>query len=238
MYRIAICEDEPLMAQENEATLCRVLEAGHFQRDIDFSVSSFSAAEPLLTALRNQPSAFHLLLLDIRLARENGVELANRLREWNVDCSIIYITSYDEYMSGSFATHPLEYLMKPVDEERLEKAIQWDLQKNYRPEQLALPVKGGSRRVEAKDILYAEAVNHKSAVHLPGEEIPVSLSFRELLSLLRGDTFCRCHHSFVVNLEHVLKQTTRGLLLDTEMEIPVSRTYRQEVAKRLVAFIK
>ena len=65
MYRIAICEDEPLMAQENEATLCRVLEAGHFQRDIDFSVSSFSAAEPLLTALRNQPSAFHLLLLEI-----------------------------------------------------------------------------------------------------------------------------------------------------------------------------
>ena len=141
MYRIAICEDEPLMAQENEATLCRVLEAGHFQRDIDFSVSSFSAAEPLLTALRNQPSAFHLLLLDIRLARENGVELANRLREWNVDCSIIYITSYDEYMSGSFATHPLEYLMKPVDEERLEKAIQWDLQKNYRPDSLRCPSK-------------------------------------------------------------------------------------------------
>ena len=119
MYRIAICEDEPLMAQENEAMLCRIMEAGHFQRNVDFSVSSFSAAEPLLTALRNQPAAFHLLLLDIRLARENGVELANRLREWNVDCSIIYITSYDEYMSGSFATHPLEYLMKPVDEDRL-----------------------------------------------------------------------------------------------------------------------
>ena len=42
MYRIAICEDEPSMAQENEAMICRILEARHFQRDIDFSVSGFS----------------------------------------------------------------------------------------------------------------------------------------------------------------------------------------------------
>ena len=40
MYRIAICEDEPSMAQENEAMICRILEARHFQRDIDFSISS------------------------------------------------------------------------------------------------------------------------------------------------------------------------------------------------------
>ena len=81
MYRIAICEDEPLMAQENETMICRILEARHFRRDIDFTVSSFSTAGPLLTALRNQPTSFHLLLLDIRLAQENGVELASRLRE-------------------------------------------------------------------------------------------------------------------------------------------------------------
>lgn len=238
MYRIAICEDEPSMAQENEAMICRILEARHFQRDIDFSVSGFSAAGPLLTVLQKQPAAFHLLLLDIGLAQENGMELAKRLRELNVGCSIIYITSYAEYMSDSFATHPLEYLMKPVDEERLEKAIKWDLQKNHRPGQIALPVRGGLRKVEAKDILYAEAVNHKSAVHLLGEEIPVTLSFREMLSRLRGDAFCRCHHSFVVNLEHVLKQTTRGLLLDTGTELPVSRTYQQEITKRFIAFLK
>lgn len=238
MYRIAICEDEPLMARENETMLCRVLKTHHFRRDIDFSVSSFSTAEPLLAALRKKPSAFHLLLLDIGLAQENGMELASRLRELNVGCSIIYITSYAEYMPDSFATHPLEYLMKPVDEERLKKAIKWDLQKNYRPERIALPVRGGLRRVEAKDILYAEAVNHRSTVRLPGEEIPLNLTFRELLSLLPGDTFCRCHHSFVVNLEHVLKQTAHGLLLDTETELPVSRTYQQEIAKQFVAFLK
>ena len=88
MYRIAICEDELSMAQENEDMICRVLKARCFQRDIDFSVDSFSTPGPLLEVLRKEPSAFHLLLLDIGLAQENGVELASRLREWNVDCSI------------------------------------------------------------------------------------------------------------------------------------------------------
>lgn len=236
MYRIAVCDDEPSIVLENQAMLCRILEARRFRREIDYSVTGFSTAEPLLASLRERP--FQLLVLDIELARENGVELAARLRESQVACSIIYITSYEEYMPASFATRPLDYLMKPVDEDKLAKAIDWDLRTNFRPERLTLPVRGGFRKLAVRDILYAEAVNHKSAVHLPGEEIPVSLSFRELLSLLRGDTFCRCHHSFVVNLEHVLKQTTRGLLLDTEMEIPVSRTYRQEVSKRFVAFIK
>ena len=102
MYRIAICEDEPLMAQENEAMLCRILENRHFRRNIDFTVSSFSTAGPLLTALRNQPASFDLLLLDIRLAQENGVELASYLRESDIGCSVIYITAYTEYMQDAF----------------------------------------------------------------------------------------------------------------------------------------
>ena len=47
MYRIAICEDEPLMARENEDMLCRILEARRYQRDIDFSVTCFTSPEPV-----------------------------------------------------------------------------------------------------------------------------------------------------------------------------------------------
>ena len=236
MYHIAICDDDPSAVRENEALLCRVLEARRFQRDTDFSIAAFSAAEPLLASLRERP--FQLLVLDIELARENGVELAARLRESQVACSIIYITSYEEYMPDSFATRPLDYLMKPVDEDKLAKAIDWDLRTNFHPERLALPVRGGFRKLAVRDILYAEAVNHKSAVYLPGETVSVSLSFRDLLARLPGDTFCQCHHSFAVNLNHVHKQTARGLLLDAGIELPISRTYRQEFAKRFVDFIQ
>lgn len=238
MYRIAICDDEPSAARENETMLRRILEARHFQRNIDFSVSSFSSAETLLASMEERPGAFQLLLLDIGMARENGVELAGRLRALDADCSIIFITAYTEYTLASFAARPLDYLLKPVDEEKLARAIDWDLRKNHCPEQITLPVKGGFRKAAVRDVLYAEAVNHKSAVYLPGEVIPVNLSFRDLLSRLPGDAFCRCHHSFAVNLRHVHRQTARGLLLDTGTELPVSRTYQQEIARQFVAFLQ
>ena len=166
------------------------------------------------------------------------MELANYLRESDIGCSVIYITAYTEYMEDAFSTYTLGYFLKPVDEKRLAKAIEWDLRKNYRPEQIALPVNGGLRKVMVQDILYAEAVNHKAAVYLPEEVIAVNLSFRDLLSRLRGDTFCRCHNSFVVNLKHVHKRTARGLLLDTGTELPISRAYQQEATKQFVAFIQ
>lgn len=238
MYRIAICEDELSMAQENETMICRILEARCFRRGTDFSIASFSAAESLLAFLKTHPKAFHLLLLDIRLAQENGLELAAYLRETNVDCSIIYITSYEEYMPDSFATRPLDYLIKPVDKKKLAKAIDWDLRKNYRPEQITLPVKGGVYKAAVQDILYGEAVNHKAVLYLRGETVPVNLTFRDLLSRLPGDLFCRCHYSFVVNLKHVYKRTARGLLLDTGLELPVSRTYQQEITRQFVASLR
>ena len=238
MYRIAICEDEPAMIRENEAMICRILEARCFQRNVDFSVVSFSTAEALLSSLQKQCTAFHLLLLDIRLVRENGVELAAYLREIHIDCSIIYITSYEEYMPDSFATRPLDYLMKPLDEKKLAKAIDWDLRKNYRPRQITLPVNGGRRRVELRDILYAEATSHKSAVCLTEGMFFVNLPFRELIPRLHADSFCRCHNSYMVNLARVRKKTAQGLLMDNGTEIPVSRTYQKELARQFVAFME
>lgn len=236
MYRIAICEDEPLMARENEGMLCRILENRRLRRDVDYDIDVFFAAEPLRAVLREHPGAFQLLLLDIKLAGESGMDLAAWLRELDIACSIIYITSYEEYMPRSFATRPLDYLMKPVDEKKLAEAVDWDLRKNYRPEVVVLPVNGGWRRVKARDILYAEATSHKSAVHLTEETFYVNQTFRDLLSRLRGGDFCRCHNSIVVNLNHVYRRTNRRLLLDNGCELPVSRTYQKEIARQFVAF--
>lgn len=127
--------------------------------------------------------------------------------------------------------------MKPVNERKRVKAIDGDLRTDFRPEQITLPVKSGIRKAALQDVLYAEAVNHKSAVYLPGEAVSTNLSFRELPSRLPGNMFCRCHNSFAVNLKHVRKRTPHGLLLGTGVELPVSRTCQQEIAKQFVAFL-
>ena len=86
MYRIAVCEDDPRTAEQNKTAACRVLEGkGHVQgRDYDIDV--FHTAPPLIERLAGDPDAYQLLLLDIQLDGDNGVELARFLRETSGQC--------------------------------------------------------------------------------------------------------------------------------------------------------
>ena len=131
MYRIAVCEDDPRTAEQNKTAACRVLEGkGHVQgRDYDIDV--FHTAPPLIERLAGDPDAYQLLLLDIQLDGDNGVELARFLREHQVGASIIYITDHPGFALDSFPTYPLEYLLKPVDEARLAAALDWDWRQRH-----------------------------------------------------------------------------------------------------------
>lgn len=238
MYQIAVCDDEPQAAAQNEAVCCRVLEARNLRRDVDYGIRCFISAAPLLAQIEKEPSSLHLLLLDITLGKENGLDIAARLRELGSDCSIVYITAYRDYVFDCFDTRPLNYLLKPVDTGKLAGIIDRDLRENYHPEQISLPVDGCWRSVPAREILFAEATSHKAAVHLQGETLYINRSFSELLSRLGGERFCRCHFSILVNLEHVYRLNSSTLVMDNGRELPVSRSRQKEVKKRYIAFIR
>lgn len=239
MYQVAICDDEPLAAEQNEAILCHIMEGRNLRRDIDYSVHCFSSPAPLLSRLEKHPSAFHLLLLDIELDHENGISFAERLRETGSDCSIVYITAFRDYVFDCFDTRPLHYLLKPVDQEKLARVIARDLRDNYHPEQIKLLLDGCWRTVDARNILYAEATSHKSAVHLQGGEVLyINQNFSDLLPRLNGKRFCRSHFSILVNLEHIYRLTDSTLILDDGRELPVSRSRQKELKKQYIAFIK
>lgn len=239
MYQVAICDDEPYVTEQNEAMLCHILESRNLRRDIDYSVHCFSSPAPLIAQLEKQPSAFHLLLLDIELDKENGLSIAAHLREIGLDCSIIYITAYRDYVFDCFETCPLHYLLKPVDYEKLARVIDRDLRDNYHPEQIKLMVDGCWRTVDARNILYAEATSHKSAVHLQGgEALYINRNFSDLIPRLNGKRFCRSHFSILVNMEHIYRLTDNALILDNGMELPVSRSRQKELKKQYIAFIK
>ena len=123
MYRIAVCEDDPRTAEQNKAATCHALDGRGRIRGQDYDVDVFHAAAPLMERLSADSGAYQLLLLDIQLDRDNGVELARFLREHEVDASIIYITDHPGFALDSFPTYPLEYLLKPVDPDELEASV-------------------------------------------------------------------------------------------------------------------
>jgi two-component system LytT family response regulator len=71
-----------------------------------------------------------LIFLDISMPRENGLEFANRLREGGRLMKLVFVTSYKEYASAAFDVYAYDYIVKPVEQDRLHKTVQRVLSEN------------------------------------------------------------------------------------------------------------
>ena len=116
MIRIAVVDDEKAVCDE----LLFFLKEYEMKFKMIFDISIYYNGENLLADLEDDIH-FDLILLDIELAKINGVEVGRHIREINQDylCQIIYISSKMGYAMELFQVHPFHFLMKPIQRETL-----------------------------------------------------------------------------------------------------------------------
>ena len=184
-----------------------------------------------------------LLFLDIQMPHETGFDLLNHFSEKNFQ--VVFITAYEKYAFKAFKTNALDYLLKPIDKEKIiasvKKAVN-SYEINHKTNELnthfdsadshdsfntlLLPGKRGAVTVKFEDICYLEASNNYSIIHTKnGDEFVASKTLKEFDSILNND-FLRVHKSYLVN-KHCIVGYTRlnGVKIKLEKGeiIPVSR---------------
>lgn len=82
----------------------------------------FSDPDELLTCLPT--SAVDLLFVDMKMPGMHGLELAGRIQEMKPEASIVFVTAYDDYAVDAYETDALDYIMKPITAERMEKTFE------------------------------------------------------------------------------------------------------------------
>jgi len=114
--RVVIADDEPIGRQR----LVRLLQA---EPDTEV-VAACADGEEAVEAIREH--APDLVLLDIQMPRLDGFEVVAALGEAEQP-AIIFVTAHDQYAVRAFEVHAFDYLLKPVDQDRLRQAIGWAL---------------------------------------------------------------------------------------------------------------
>lgn len=231
MYRVAICEDDQL-SRENLCTMC-----GEILRELDVShsVAAFSSGEELEARMASG-TEFDLLCLDIIMDGKSGMELAQELRLWNDRVSIIFITSSQEFLKDGYKVRPVQYLIKPVDREELKQAIITDLRLNHRPESVSIRTGAGITVLPLDELLYVESRDHLSVAKLQSGEQTFRMRLSDMERLLPGDRFCRCHNSYLVNMQLISKISRNGIELSNGQWLPVGRSYYRAAQEKLIRF--
>ena len=232
MYRIAICEDDAT-TREQIASLCGEILA---RLDTEHAISEFDCAEALEGALEAGAS-FDLLCLDIMLQGKTGVEMAQAFRTRDDQTSILLISSSREFLKEGYSVRPLQYLYKPVDPRELEEVLRTDLRLHRRAARLTLSLGGKTRALPLSELLYVESQNHNAVACFPDRQEGFRITLSEIERLLPADLFCRCHHSFLVNMSHIRQINRRALELDQGSQIPVGRNYYETAQAKFIQFL-
>lgn len=226
--RCLIVDDEPLARSGMQEYVSRV-------SFLQWAGTAANAAEARQLI---QGGEVDLLLLDIEMPKESGL---NFLRGLPDPPLVILVTAFESYALQGYELDVVDYLVKPVPFDRFLKAVTKarDFQE-YRsrlapPQEDHLFVKseGKLEKVMLREILFAEAMQNYVVIHRSSGRLIVYMTLSSLEQQLPADRFMRVHKSFLVAPQHV--ETIEGHTLHIgPHRIPVSRSLRDEVTRRIV----
>ena len=165
------------------------------------------------------------------------MEMAQAFRGRDEQTSILFISSSREYLKEGYSVRPLQYLYKPIDPKELEEVLRTDLRLHRRLERLTISVGGKTAVLPLAELLYMESQNHNSVAYFPDRQEGFRITLSEIERLLPADLFCRCHHSFLVNMSHIRQINRRALELDQGSQIPVGRNYYETAQAKFIQFL-
>lgn len=229
--KIAICDDDPLQLQYIHSLVQKWSNIVSGNTD----VLLYSNAEELL--FNYTPGCFDVLLLDIQMTGENGISLAKRIRSFNDDAVIIFITAVSDYVFDGYDVGAVQYLLKPVNEDKLFECLSTSRQKATNKKRIILESEQGSVAVALDDIIYLEAFSHKTKIVLNDRELFINESISSIEKRI-GNDFYKCHRSYIVNIKHINSIRKYDTVMDNGSTIPVSRRIYNDFNNAFIAFYR
>jgi two-component system LytT family response regulator len=244
MIKAIIVDDEPYCCE----SLATLLE--RFCPEVKVADICYNGVSALKAIKEVAPQ---LVFLDIEMPKMNGFELLEKMGEINFQ--LIFTTSYDQYAIKAIRHSALDYLLKPVDRDELQKAVQRVTQrlKNPLPEQveillqklhpgahvakIAIPTIEGLHMVLVESVISCTADSNYTILNLKNKQkIIASRTLKEIEEMLEDFSFARVHHSFLINLNE-LEKYIRGeggyVLMSDGSTIDVSRSRKEYLLKKL-----
>lgn len=167
-------------------------------------VGEASNAAEALQLIRAIP--YDVVFLDVDMPGLTGMELAEALNAADRSPAIIFVTAHSEYAVKAFQVAATDYLVKPVESDRLRQAVERLRPAQETPARIErIPVEKGGRKLllQVGDIFYIMAKDDYSYIYATEERYLSTLSLAQLETRLEPQGFFRVHRRYVVNLSQV-----------------------------------
>jgi two-component system LytT family response regulator len=232
--RAVVVDDEPLARSSLKLLL---------QRDPEMELvgECKSGMEALAEIRRKKPE---LVFLDVQMPECDGFDVLEQLGS-EMPAALVFVTAYDQYALRAFEAGALDYLLKPFDNARFERAlnrakerIEQRKETPRKIERLVIKNAGQVLFQKISEIDWIEAADYYVCLHVGTKAHLLRRSMSDVDQELEQAAFCRIHRSAIVNLERVrqLEISEDGgtdVVLNSGTRLRLSRRYRKDLQARL-----
>lgn len=224
MINIGICDDE-LHYREN---IKDILENILSTYSINYNIYEFSSGEELLS---NYPKDLDILIMDIQMKIVNGMDTAKKIREFDQNLEIIFMTSFAEFMQEGYEVKAYRYILKPISEKKISRNILPCINEIMKKKNiyLTINVKNYIDRIKIDSITYIETDRPNLLIYTNDNQYATKMNISKMEKILSEYGFFRCHNSYIINLKLVESMNSNTVKIDKEY-IPISK-YRVKELK-------
>lgn len=234
MLRIAVCDDEISMAEDNKA----ILETALKELGVAAEITTYTDSTNLLYDISEDNFHYDLLLSDIEMPEISGMELAEKIKPFLPEIRIIFITSHIEYAIDAFELSIFRYVPKADIEKRLSAAIKdavslinLEADKSY-----TIQAKGRFEKIPLKDILFIERDGKNAAINTSDGVSKVRKSLQAVFDELASEEFIFIDRGYIVNLIHIMQIKNSTAVLKDGTVLPISRSHLQTVKEQINSY--
>lgn len=236
VLQLAVCDDNI----DELSNMVRLINQYRTSKNLSCEYAVFPNGFELVSALE-KGKRFDIYCLDIIMPGFMGIEVAKEIRGFDKTAPILFFTSSPEFALESYAVKAVNYVLKPVSEEKLFFTLDELLEQiKAGKDEDALVVKSneGIQKILISNLVFAEVIGRNVLYHmLSGKVIECTEPFSAVCGrLLKYGHFIKTHRSYIVNMQYVDTIENHRITLQTLSSVPIAQGKAREIKQRYLAY--
>ena len=227
---IAICDDEKTFRDELKSFLVTY----KCEHRLHMDIYQFNNGEDLLQSTMT----FDMIFLDYQMTGINGMNVARTLRQKNITCNIVFVTSYPQFILESFEVQPYRFYVKPLTKEQLVSLMNTFIAHQKLLSPIIVINDEEQKIIKTKDILYLEGNGKYCIIRTATNTYYSSKTLAQVHELLPQHCFYRTHKSYVINLYCIDSIADKCAITTNQEKVLISRNKFAEFKRVYSDFIK
>lgn len=218
MIKVAICDDD----KEFRKNMHSIVEKHFLTKERSVWIVEFKNGNRLLAS----HVRFDIIFLDIEMPGLNGIETALKLRKWDVNSKIVYVTNYENYKALAYKVHAFDYIDKPIETATVAAVLDdiiYYLDNKTEKQKYAFKTENGIVTLELDEIFYFEYLARKVVIHGTEGNYIATYKLKELLEKFEQYNFASPHKSFIVNMLYIKSIKGFDIFIENGDKIPLAQ---------------